>query len=111
MESHYDTMQVCRRWGHFITDQYDTFPGGSADRCGHCGSITIIACEQCNALIRGHYHVAGIAGGGVAAVPLNCHACGARYPWKWAHIIRNFLTLLVAPLKYLIDSFVSIFKK
>jgi hypothetical protein len=108
---YYDTMQVCTRWGHQITAFYDASPEARQQRCSKCGSRTIHTCQYCGANIRGYRHMQGVVSASVPQVPLNCYQCGRAYPWKTKHLIRNFLKALVAPLKYLIDAVVSIFKK
>ena len=44
-------------------------------------------------------------------MPLNCHFCGAEYPWKKRALIRKWLVASVSPIKYVIDSVAGIFKK
>ena len=58
------------------------FPQHREDLCGKCGAPTIMACEHCDAAIRGYYHVAGVLGGSVDIDrPAFCHGCGKPYPW------------------------------
>jgi len=111
MTSYYDTMQACKKWGHKITDCYDSYPENRQAYCEKCGSQTIFKCQSCNENIRGYYHVDGIIGGGGPDVPLYCHKCGKGYPWKNKVKFLNFLTLLISPLKYLFDSIIGLFKK
>ena len=40
MGSYYDTMQVCKNWGHKITDTYDSYPNHRQDFYARCGSDT-----------------------------------------------------------------------
>jgi len=109
---YYDTMQVCRTWGHKITASYDSSPNCRQDFCEKCGSITIFKCENCGEKIRGYYHVPGVIGFGYETeVPLNCHKCGSPYPWRKKLLLKNFFKICISPLKYIIDSAVSIFKK
>lgn len=80
--SYYDTMQVCERNGHKVTDWYDTSPEVRQDHCHICGSKTIIKCPICQTNIRGYRHFKSIVGGSGPEVPLYCHQCGKPYPWK-----------------------------
>ncbi len=111
MSDHFDTMQVCRRWGHKITEYYDTSPNNREDFCKKCGGGTVHICDGCKTNIRGHHHFDGVIGGGGQMVPLNCHKCGARYPWKIQVLLKKALGSLIAPLKYIVDSVAGIFKK
>lgn len=111
MGDHFDTMQVCKRWGHKITEYYDTYPTEHEDYCKKCGSATTHVCGNCNANIRGYHHFDMVVGGGGQEVPLNCHKCGSAYPWKRRLLAKRTATSLVAPFKYVVDSLVSIFKK
>lgn len=80
--SYYDTMQVCEKNGHKITDWYDTSPEVRQDHCQMCGSKTIIKCPSCQTKIRGYRHFKSIVGGTGPEAPLYCHQCGKAYPWK-----------------------------
>ncbi len=111
MSSYYDTMQVCKKWGHKITDFLDSYPNHGQDFCEKCGSPTVFKCEHCNSRIKGYYHVSGVIGGSGPAVPLNCHKCGRGYPWRSNLLTKNRLIAAMAPLKYVVDSVVGIFKK
>ncbi len=111
MADHFDTMQVCKRWGHKITEYYDSNPTGREDYCRKCGSATTYTCESCKTNIRGYHHFDGVVGGGRRKVPLNCYKCGAAYPWRSKLLWKQRMLTLVSPLKYLVDSFVGIFKK
>lgn len=111
MSSYYDTMQVCKKWGHKITDMFDSYPNHRQDFCEKCGSPTVFKCEFCNTKIRGYYHVEGVIGGGGPNVPLNCHKCGRGYPWRGKLLTKNILVMTISPLKYVIDSIVNFFKR
>lgn len=112
MSSYYDTMQVCRKNGHLITDTYDTYPEHRQSFCDKCGSETIYKCPHCDTKIKGYYHVEGVFSVfGGPGVPLNCHQCGRKYPWKNKVLVKNFFKTCVAPLKYVVDGVISIFKK
>lgn len=111
MSSYYDTMQVCKRWGHRITAMYDSSPNRREKFCKKCGSTAIHTCPSCNTKIRGFYHVEGVIGGSSPDVPLNCHNCGTSYPWKTKVLWKKAGMLAIAPLKYTVDAVVGIFKK
>ncbi len=111
MTDHFDTMQVCKRWGHKITEYYDSRPAGREDYCRKCGSATTHTCESCNANIRGYHHIDGVVGGGRRLVPLNCHQCGMAYPWKTKLLWKKAGVAIISPAKYLVDAVVSVFKK
>jgi hypothetical protein len=111
MSSHYDTMQVCKKWGHKVTDFFDTYPNHRQNFCEKCGSDTTFKCPHCHTGIRGYYHVDGVVGGRGPDVPLNCHQCGKSYPWKRKVLVKKFLIDCVSPLKYVVDGVISIFKK
>ena len=111
MSSYYDTMQVCKKLGHKITDYYDTLPNHRQDHCHKCGSMTITSCEFCKTKIKGHYHVSGVIGGSRPNVPLYCHKCGKPYPWKNILYAKKLGKILISPAKYIVDSVVGIFKK
>jgi len=78
----YDTMQVCIKNGHKITEYYDTAPEERQNNCDKCGSNTVIKCESCEAKIRGYHHLEHVAGGSGVPVPKFCHNCGKSYPWR-----------------------------
>lgn len=111
MSSYYDTMQVCKKWGHKVTDFYDSHTNLRQNFCEKCGSETNFKCAHCNTKIRGYYHIDGIIGGGESSVPLNCHNCGKSYMWRNKVLTKKFFIACVAPLKYIVDGVVSIFKK
>ncbi len=111
MSSYYDTMQVCQKWGHKITDRYDKYPNYRQDHCEKCGSETVIACEFCKTRIKGYLHFENAIGVSQSNVPLYCHKCGKPYPWRNVLFVENLIKTLVSPLKYVFDSVISIFKK
>jgi len=111
MSDHYDTMQVCKNWGHKITDYYDDLPNHRQEYCDKCGGETVISCEYCKERIRGFYHVDGVIGGPSPEVPLHCHKCGKPYSWRTKRFIINSAKTLVSPIKYIFDSIIGIFKK
>ncbi|XOB41824.1 MAG: DUF2321 domain-containing protein [Candidatus Nealsonbacteria bacterium] len=106
---HYETMQVCRR-GHQITDHYNSSPKFRQEFCDKCGAKTIYRCPKCGVPIRGHYIIEGFVDLTSTPVPLNCHNCGANYPWSLRFRLLGFLELLVSPIKFLIEAFSKIFK-
>lgn len=108
---HYDVMQVCKKWGHQITDSYNSFPTHRQTYCSVCGSETTTVCGFCNTPIRGDYIVQHVIGVSTTPVPLYCQHCGKPYPWKNWHLVVKFFYLCISPAKYLIDSVVKIFKK
>jgi len=109
---YYETMQVCKKWGHKITDMFDRGPQHRQEFCQKCGSRTTHTCEHCNTKIKGSYESDGIFFGGKGPeVPLNCHNCGKPYPWRNKLLLKKRAMQTVYPLKYLVDSIVSIFKK
>lgn len=110
---YYDVMQICLKSGHLITDRFSSAPNRRQQFCDKCGSETTSECQNCKEKIRGYYQVEGVLDltGKRTPVPLYCHKCGKPYPWKNILFIKNTGKLLVSPLKYIIDSTVSIFKK
>lgn len=111
MSSYYDTMQVCRRWGHQITSMYQSYRHHAQKFCEKCGSATTTTCDACQKNIRGYLHVEGVIGGSSPDVPLNCHECGAPYPWKSRLLAKRIGAALISPLKYLVDVVAGFFKK
>lgn len=84
MTSWYDAAQVCIN-GHAINDSFRQHPTLNQDFCDKCGAKTITKCESCNAEIRGHYNVPGVAAIGFKYNPPKfCHNCGNSYPWTKA---------------------------
>jgi len=113
MSSYYDTMQVCIKWGHLITDNYDGSPLHRQEFCHKCGSKTVTTCQFCNTKIKGDLHVDGLLfiGGHYPDVPLNCHKCGNPYPWRKKLLAISYFKLLISPVKYVFDSVIGLFKK
>jgi len=111
MGSYYDAMQVCKKWGHKITSSY-SYAQHRQDFCNKCGSETTHTCLQCDAKIKGYYHMDGVIGfGDNSEVPLHCHTCGVQHPWKWRLLAIQTGEKLIAPFKYVIDAVLSWFKK
>lgn len=76
----YDTAQLCLN-GHLITDRASLIQHRQ-DFCDKCGAKTIMECQNCNSIIRGHYSVPGVISLGVTYErPNNCYHCGQPYPW------------------------------
>jgi hypothetical protein len=111
MSRYYDTMQVCRKWGHKITDMYDSYPNDRQKFCKKCGSNTVYKCLHCDTKMKGYYHVERVIGGSKPEVPLNCHECGKPYPWQRILFIKKIASVTVSYMKYLIDAIVGVFKK
>lgn len=109
--SYYDTMQVCKKWGHQITAFYDSSPKTRKKYCDKCGSETITQCEKCSANIRGYYHMDYAVDLTGTPTPSNCHNCGNAYPWKNWFTIKDILKALSSPIKYIFDSIIRLFKK
>ncbi|KZC19824.1 DUF2321 domain-containing protein [Rhodanobacter denitrificans] len=50
--------------------------------CSRCGELTTTICPECEAQIRGYYHVEGVITlGGKYEPPPHCYNCGAAFPW------------------------------
>lgn len=111
--SGYDIQQICRKWGHQVTDRYHRSPGKKHKFCDRCGSETMMKCDYCNEEIKGYYHNDSILDltGSSASVPSCCEACGKPFPWKLWFDVKNTLLVSISPLKYLIDSVVKVFAK
>lgn len=109
--NYYDTMQVCKKWGHQITAFYETSSKTRKKYCDRCGSVTIIKCEKCQEKIRGYYHQDYDTRLFGTSTPPNCHNCGNPYPWKMWVTIKDIWKTISASIKYVIDSIVSIFKR
>ena len=111
--SGYDTQQICRKWGHQITDSYHRSIGKRQKFCHICGSETMIKCDHCNEEIRGDLYVEGVIDltGQSTPVPSCCRTCGRPYPWKWWFDIKNIGAYCLSPLKYIFDAFVKIISK
>ena len=77
----YDIAQICLN-GHLISRFAGSSPERRANACPECGAKTILQCQECNALIRGNYHVDFVIGvSSNFVIPKHCHNCGAPYPW------------------------------
>ena len=79
-ESYFDTAQICLN-GHVVSTMLDFSPQSNQKHCTECGSPTITACPECNARIRGYYHVPGFIGFFDYNKPAFCFNCGKPYPW------------------------------
>lgn len=79
-ESWYDVAQICKN-GHVITEYYGSSPVHGEKHCSKCGEETISACLNCDASIRGKYHVPGVFVKSNYQSPLYCYECGKPYPW------------------------------
>lgn len=111
MDSYYDTMQVCGKWGHVVTAYYESSPQHRQDHCDKCGNVTVTTCAYCNEKIRGKYHVSGWLIAESFTAPLNCHKCGKPYQWRNVVFAKKMGLVLISPAKYIVDSVVSMFKK
>src|SRR6188474_3419978 len=76
----YNVAQICRN-GHVVTEYAASQPATREKFCARCGSPTILACEHCEATIRGDYQVPGVIGFSHYERPAFCHNCGQPYPW------------------------------
>ena len=86
-EPWYDIAQICLN-GHVITSRMRSSPARSAKRCAICGEVTIAECPNCNASIRGFYHVPGVIDlAQKYRRPAFCHECGAPYPWTERRLV------------------------
>ena len=75
----YRPAAICRR-GHVYSEDLTLTP--SAGRCSTCGAKIITACSSCNSIIRGYYHVPGVADFGSDYKPPDfCHDCGQPHSW------------------------------
>ena len=90
--SGYDIMQVCMS-GHCINDRYQRFPAHNKAFCPKCGEPTITACPECEAPIKGDYHVPGVLSRRAFPAPGFCDTCGMPYPWQIAGV-ANALEVL-----------------
>jgi hypothetical protein len=79
--SWYDVAQVCTN-GHVVNASAQKYPQHNEKFCSKCGAPTLLACERCQASIRGEYHVPGVVGfSGMKVAPAYCHECGGPYSW------------------------------
>lgn len=112
MSSYFDTMQVCKKWGHIITAYYDCYPSQRQEFCEKCGSETTTICAYCKTKIRGVEHFEHVGGfSQIPLPPLNCFKCSKPYPWRSKRLVLNMLGLIISPAKYIIDSILKAFKK
>lgn len=81
-DSHYDIAQICMN-GHVINTLLRRSPTIQQKHCSECGALTITACPECNALIKGSYYTPGLITNYrvMYTTPSFCHDCGASYPW------------------------------
>jgi hypothetical protein len=109
----YDVQQVCKKWGHQVTDRFNSSPGKKNLYCLKCGSETVTKCDKCGEEIKGYYHsdVVWDLSGNKESVPSCCSACGEPFPWKWWFDIKNIVVVCISPAKYLIDAAVKVFTK
>ncbi len=82
-----DTAQVCLN-GHPINSTVCANPKLNRKFCDKCGQPTILACSNCNTLIRGYSgdEAPGIAYTFEYEPPAYCHECGLPFPWTAARI-------------------------
>ncbi len=78
--SYYDTAQICIN-SHVINTMAKTSPQSNKKFCTECGAQAITECPNCNASIRGYYHVEGVIGFFEYEKPAYCYNCGQAYPW------------------------------
>jgi hypothetical protein len=76
----YNAQQVCLN-GHQITASYHRYPEFRKNFCDKCGEKTIYSCPECNAEVKGYYHIEGSISLDREPVPEHCHECGTPYPW------------------------------
>lgn len=76
----YDVAQICKN-GHVVNRATRGLPAHNQAHCDRCGSRTITACPECDAGIRGHYHIPGALITWGYEAPAYCHACGGAFPW------------------------------
>lgn len=71
---------ICRR-GHVESTDLSGF-SEAPDRCSKCGAEVLYGCPNCDARIRGYYHVPGVVDltGGYEP-PQFCDKCGQPFPW------------------------------
>src|SRR5258706_4156918 len=76
----YDTAEICLN-GHVTTSMAASYPQFRKQFCEECGEKTIMNCPNCNAPIKGDYHMSGVIGVSDYNVPKFCDNCGQAYPW------------------------------
>lgn len=74
----FGTAQFCLN-GHLITRALDRFPAKGEKHCRQCGELTITACQECKAEIRGEFRK--VTAPVWAGRPAFCHECGEPYLW------------------------------
>jgi len=79
-ESWYDIAQICRN-GHVVNSMAQSKTQSNKRFCATCGAPTITNCENCQAPIRGYYHVPGLVTFSPFSPPTYCDECGAAFPW------------------------------
>lgn len=84
----YDFATICIK-GHVL----DMYEKNSQKYCDKCGSITISACQHCNADIRGKEYWPDVIGSGEFIFPYYCHSCGNPLPWT-ENLLNNAVELL-----------------
>ena len=86
-DSWYDTAQICTN-GHVINRSSVSSPQHNKKFCDKCGAPTITNCLNCNAAIRGEYHVPSINVISISPPKPSgfCHECGKPYPWTVAKL-------------------------
>jgi hypothetical protein len=82
-ESYFDIAQICRN-GHVVNSMAHDYPTSNAAYCPRCGEPTLTKCPNCQADIRGIYHVPGVLGFDEYSAPAFCHQCGKPFPWTEA---------------------------
>lgn len=80
MHEDYDTAQICLN-GHVVSDVVLSNPQFRQAYCGKCGERTITECLECNAPIRGRYHIPNLVGFYEYNLPHFCQNCGHAFPW------------------------------
>lgn len=86
-ENWYDIAQICTN-GHIISWRTVSSPVHKRNFCNECGAATITKCPNCDADIRGYYHVAGVISlyPDDTIPPMFCDNCGKEYPWTEARL-------------------------
>jgi hypothetical protein len=79
---YHDVAQICLN-GHTITRNARGSPEFTKKFCSTCGERAIMACDNCDAPIRGEYHADGVVflSASIPAPPAFCDACGKPFPW------------------------------
>lgn len=83
----YDTAQICIN-GHVINSQSVYHSEHNKEFCDKCGAPTITTCQNCNATIKGYYHVPPMGTLDYTDLPLPsfCPDCSKPYPWTEAKL-------------------------